>query len=652
MKFEIDLDPYIRGIGENYDSLIEMAVEFFHEGRARFVEDVSLVYGVGYAIFWICFRISWICLFMYLSFKLIKWVRDKALSGFRLLRVKRYVKPLSVLECPPYDPSKAHPPPPVGVGPNREHDIRDGLAATVREPVKYTHDKHPLQLPSTFLLQHQAIKEMAMPTSAFIPTDKRYVTTDGVMSVRSGNIVIGMASCIGYSTYGPCLVTAAHVWSELWKSGDAYLEHNDKTYPVNFKWKVLLDSSPHDLDIVVIAVPHPVFAALGVKKLKTGSLKTASRCVTFGFDDGHYFGTSTGRIEHKPREAFRCRHYASTTFGFSGSPLIVSGEVVGIHTGGELGILGTANLGTLLFWNDKIRCFESDTTSDVPYVIEDQLPAPADRIVRYNTGNKAYSVEQVGRSVKLRFKPMNFDEPLTFDRVSSNWAEDELEEWEIARKRVKETKTVDFDVICEDSPKDFPVEDRSPRTKPSSMDNLSGFVPDTFMLNNDTIVKLLQVLASSQTSQTTKSASRRAKKRVKAIHKVSDSLTSESVLTKSMEKIEKPLPVSTKPLKDGQISQSGVFQSAEQTQSLKVSSSKLVDSNVLVVRFTRRQEKLYNRVCQTRKYQQLWSTLGYEEKGFLRRQLLEFVSSSKINLRETQVQDFLAQFSLEITPRC
>jgi hypothetical protein len=449
---------------------------------------------------------------------------------------------------------------------------------------------------------------------------------------------------------------------EVWKADSPYLEHKGKTYPIDFDWKVYLESSENDLDIMVLGVPHPVFAALGVKKLASGALHASGRCTVYGFDGNGQFGLASGRVEHKPAEAFRLRHYATTTFGFSGSPLIFNGRVVGVHTGCSVTSLGDYNVGTSLFWAE-MKTIESPTKGVPTFQIQEELDGEPDRTVRFKTVGKEFSVEQKGRNVKLRFKPMDYDAPITFSKVMTNWADDEVEwDWEsavvssavpVSPVVYQPSSLIDPSVLTPlqfskgtqpvlQNDEDFPQGDRSLQNKLTQS-------------STDRILSLLQEMrrtsALSTTLPLTKSAKQRVRKQRKVKVKESDLNISDGVPIESLAVQTLSLPVSTAPLRNGQISQSGPAPPAALVQSSEVLDSKPVDTNVLVVRFTRRQEKLYNRVCQTRKYQQLWNVSSYEEKGFLRRKLLEFVSSSKINLRENQVQGFLAQFSLETTLR-
>jgi hypothetical protein len=657
MQFTVDLNPAAETLSRVLLVILEEVILTFHVGRAKFMDHMGLVYATCYVAFFVGLWISLILIVCYLIWWMVRaWVRFVS-KRFLTFRARRYVTTLESLPQPErhHDARIISEPPKSRTGTLNTFGLNIN-GDPVGEPVTYA-KPHPVNTNDAVARAAQVVKdkvkEMAMPTSTFFPSEHKRTTADGVMSVRSGSVIIGMASCIGYSKFGPCLVTAAHVWAELWKCGQPNLEHNGDVFPVNFEWKIVLDSSPHDLDIVIVAVPHSVFAAIGVKKLKTSVLRDSQKCITFGFNEDGYFGTSTGRVEHKPHEAFRCNHYATTTYGFSGSPLIVAGDVVGVHTGAELGLLSHSNLGTICFWMES-KQLETPKKGEPGYRIEldfgDRKP---ERVVRFNTVGKEHSLEQVGRSIRLRFKPMDFTLPLDFQQVSLRWDdEDDYEvEWETISQRIGGKQRIKEGNEAPKEDSDFLKEERSPLTKPDPMANLPpGWTSDMFLQSLSSLLRQIQDSRFSSTSPTTKSAKLRKKKQAKALKTALALNSSEGAPTESLETTQETLPASTKPLKRGQISQSGRLPSGEQPPSEEVFSSRAVDSNVLVVRFTRKQEKLYNRVCQTRKYQQLLRSLGTEERNFLRQKLLEFVTTSKINLRETQVPVFLAQFSLETTP--
>jgi len=632
MSLTINYDPWIQYVCGVGNDIIETIQLTFYEGQAVALDHFRIGYAFAYTLVWV---VIWLGLFLLgmcaIWFTLVLCKR-RTVSAVKWMLARRYVKTLKDVKIEVALVENA------GVGKVYHNDdgssvyIKDGVVTELGDALVAN------------LKTVAPVQEMAMPTSTFIPTSDEQVTTSGVMSVRTNGVVIGMASCIGFTTHGPCLVTAGHVWSEAWKSDKPHLEHNGKVFPVSLSWKVLLESSPANLDIVVIAVPHQVFAVLGVKKLATGPLHSSGRCTVYGFNQDGKYGMSSGRLEHKPNEAFRLRHYATTTFGFSGSPLLYNGRVVGVHTGAEVKLTGNCNVGTALFWEDN-RDIESPKKGVATFELqEDELDGKPERVVKFNTVGKTYAVEQLGRKVRLVYKPkqMDYDAPITFDNVLTNWADEVDGEYEKAPRPECTSVSTDQSVAGEEE--DFPLGERSPVNKlnPSLIEKrILCLMREMFQTSNSS-----SALASTKSAKTRKRKARKAKKAESALN------TLDVVPIESLAVQIQNLPVSTGPPKVGQILQSGVNQPVELMENLEVSSSKPVDTQVQVVRFTRRQEKLYNRICRSRKYQQLFRASGPEEKTFLHKKLLEFVSSSNINLREKQVQDFLAQFSLETTLCC
>jgi hypothetical protein len=629
MSFTINYAPWIQLFQHVGDDVLETIQFTFYEGQAVALDHFRIGYAFVYTLGWIVIWLGLFLLGVVVLWISLVYAKRKTVDTIKWMLARRYVKDLKdvKIDCKLKENAS--------VGKVYHND--DGTSIFVR-------DGKVVDLGEVFVTTPKAvapIHEMAMPTSAFIPSSDEQVTTSGVMSVRGDGIVIGMASCIGYTVHGPCLVTAAHVWSEVWKADKPTLEHNGKIFPISFEWKILLESSPNDLDIVVVAVPHQVFSVIGVKKLASGPLHSSGRCTVFGFNQSGKYGLSSGRLEHKPNEAFRLRHYASTDFGFSGSPLLYNGRVVGVHTGAEVTLNGNCNVGTAFFWEDN-RDIETPRKGVATFELqEEELDGKPERVVKFNTVGKTYAVEQLGRKVRLVYKPkqMDYDAPMTFDNVLSNWADEVDAEWETAPRPKSPV-----DVVESEKEEDFPQGERSPVNKlePTLIEKrILCLMREMFQTSN-----------SSSESQSITSVKTQKKRKRKVKKVVSDLSTSDAVPIASMAVLIPSLPASTEPLKTGQISQSGRVPLGGPTASSGASSSRPVDSEVRVVRFTRRQEKLYNRVCQSRKYRQLWVASGSAEKTFLREKLLEFVLSSNINLREKQVQDFLAQFSLETTLCC
>jgi hypothetical protein len=121
-----------------------------------------------------------------------------------------------------------------------------------------------------------------------------------------------------------CLVTAAHVANYC--TGGLVLSRKDLHMQVNDA-KIVFQSK---LDVVAFALPPNTMSILGVGPIKIG--KTAAEGLPiscFGFVNGT-LARAIG-IMGKTGKNMYFQHTASTTLGFSGTPIIRDGVVSGIH---------------------------------------------------------------------------------------------------------------------------------------------------------------------------------------------------------------------------------------------------------------------------------------------------------------------------------
>lgn len=459
--------------------------------------------------------------------------------------------------------------------------------------------------------------EMALANSTFVTENDKITRMSGLMAIRNDSgQVIGMASCIGFQQHGPTLLTASHVWREVVKAGAGRLEHKGKTFSVNLRWKTLLYSPECDLDLCVIAVPHEVFASISVKKLPTAKLFDRSRCTLYGYDRSGNFGYSMGAANHTPGEAFRLIHHGSTISGFSGTPVMHLGKVVGIHTGANN--LKQWNEGSTLFWL-QMSSIESDKTDGDPIEFVLELPQGKSRNFQWRTMDTMYDVSQVGRSVKVApreekvfeydwsdhlMEPMDFSVPFSFESM------DHL------------VKAPDFPSGKVVSPVQQPP---PPLPAPHATTVLS---PPT---GKD--------LPGSSALEGTKSS----KKRKRQKKKVSDSKKSENAPVVPMEQLEGRILEFMRKLANGEkVLHSGASRREMPQPNEGASSSRGVDTTVQVCVMSRKEEKLYNRICHHRKFQQALRSRTPEEAMCLRKATLDFVIFSKTVSTEKQVQDFLS----------
>lgn len=151
---------------------------------------------------------------------------------------------------------------------------------------------------------------------------------------KASNKVIGIGSrvAVGKQTY---LLTASHVLQVLRRScgEDLYMSTLERETKVDRKWKVIAYSPCAHLDFAILAVPEHVWASIGVKSLKMGKTPNLSSVQVYGVENGRWV-TSQANAEPILSQPGRVKHYASTTSGWSGSPLVTRNSFVSaIHTG-------------------------------------------------------------------------------------------------------------------------------------------------------------------------------------------------------------------------------------------------------------------------------------------------------------------------------
>jgi V8-like Glu-specific endopeptidase len=455
-------------------------------------------------------------------------------------------------------------------------------------------------------------KEMSMDNSVFNSSGEKKTKTMGVVAIRnSADALIGMGSCIGYKNYGPCLLTATHVWREVMRSGSGKLEHNGQTFTIDTTWKPYVYSSVDELDVCIIGVPHSVFAAMSVKKLKVGKLNSRSQCTVYGYTSSGEFGYSMGSAM-LAEQAFRLKHFASTIPGFSGSPVIWRDKVVGVHTCGN--IPARYNEGTVLFWLEMSNT-ESEVTIDPNEVIfVDQLPKGDVRYQSYQADGYNHQIQQVGKSVKVIKTPRKF--------ADVSWFEDET--------------AMDFSVPFAFESVDFL------KGKPAGPNQQPDKVSEPIVL----FPQPTRPSSGSSISGTTGKKKRKKQKKGLVSSKSEPALIAPTVAQPSI------CRCLSEPVLPAKVLQSGTIRPETQRLNDEACSFRPQDIMVRVAVMSKRQEKLFNRICQHRKYQQVFRDLPMDERLRLRNLTLDFVLLSKSPLTETQVQDFLSGLSVQQTRNC
>lgn len=145
----------------------------------------------------------------------------------------------------------------------------------------------------------------------------------------------GMASRVQIGR-NDVMLTAFHVIDTAERLYMAKFSNNEKTgrrVEVDFQnWKLDFASRDERIDVASIFVPQKVWSSLGVKSVKV-KVPTAERkpVQVFGADSSSSFKSSVGLGTFV--SAFTGEHTATTTKGWSGSPVISNGVVIGVHRG-------------------------------------------------------------------------------------------------------------------------------------------------------------------------------------------------------------------------------------------------------------------------------------------------------------------------------
>jgi hypothetical protein len=467
----------------------------------------------------------------------------------------------------------------------------------------------------------EIVKEMAVAGSFPVKTGLKTTQGPGVLSIRdaSGN-VRGMACRIDFKGRS-VMQTADHVYAAMCQEKDLFVEHKGKQLPFVLKdWKILLQSPAPFLDIVLLAEPTAFFSNLGVKSLKTRILNPFKMVSLHGYSEGEI--EITYGIVHQTDKAFIFNHKCSTKNGFSGTPIFQDGYVVGIHTGAD--VLKGENFGTSCFWletdkkeGDYEHANKNTFVRDFPEGVKTQKSY-------YRVGSKGYSVENHNRDIKV-----------AFDIGMDNWYDDD--NWDLNLQyesdflvQVTATSPVQKQVAKDKGAgvSSVQLEDCSREIGPGS---ISG------ALNKPSAKKKTRRSRSSGNSEDMKS------RKVKPSLKELDSKKSVSARIALMEDAQQAILHRLEQLVPSERRlQSGTIPHEMQDRNLSLYYFSAPGSILWKHALTRKQEKLYNKICHTRKYQQALKDRSCADAHALRTRTLEYVMYSSIVLKENPLQDFLS----------
>jgi len=445
------------------------------------------------------------------------------------------------------------------------------------------------------------VKEMAQPGSAshvFNPLSPAFTSVPGLTSIRNHQgAVLGMGFFITYKSQ-KVLCTAYHVWIQATKFSLS-LEHQNRVVSPT-KWKVVMVSGVEEFDIVMVHLHPDIVSNLGAKTLKCIVPKENQSFSVYGYEKGA-FSSSKGQVNFKDMIFGHGLHNASTIPGWSGSPLVAhDGKVIGMHTGAGEKFNTFIEPFWLLINNEEtsdyhaqryVKKFDFDS-NDTEAALADRLNYLDDRYDTYESSymdqQGFYTTTNVGKSYKVR-SVIREDPKLTY---GYDWNED--------------TAVFDYDSAVEKYNR---------------------------KIVNETSFQM-ESKAASSTSSSLQKKNRQSQKKAVASKELDVSSPLEAIQKES----KKPKPVVKRQSND-LVSLISDIPPSTQTQNLDLSLSKPEDTNVFIVRLTRKQEKLYNRICHSRKFQQALKEA--RNPSILRRRALAFTISCTNHSVGDPLQDFL-----------
>jgi len=279
----------------------------------------------------------------------------------------------------------------------------------------------------------QMRKESILPASLLAPVER--FSSKGICAFKVGDEIVGM----GFRA-GDYLVTAAHV---LVSAESHATLHNtkieivvgDKSYNFDTNWNVARFDK---LDIIAIQCGTVFFSVAGMSKLKFAYPRPREQVVLQGYHNG-IPSRAVGNVEERKDAAHRTfYHTASTTLGWSGTPLInVSNKVVGIHIQGGK----DRNAAVVPQLSDFEALFDLDESPQVnDYLYDDRKLTQIEREQEHEI-QRAERKERRDEAEREHTRQVRDPHLGNFDETSSSSSEDEEE---LKRKAAKDARRVTY----------------------------------------------------------------------------------------------------------------------------------------------------------------------------------------------------------------
>jgi hypothetical protein len=443
------------------------------------------------------------------------------------------------------------------------------------------------------------------------------------------------------------LGTAGHVWKEFTRQGDKFsIEANGTTVPLEIaNYKLAFYSKV--CDVVLFYPPQTLWSVLRVKSISSAPYVKGKQIMVVGYKNGK-LTTSFGSVFGERDGGFGLTHYASTLKGYSGTPMIHQGKMVGVHLASN-GI--DSNLGVSCVW---LHFKENGVSSDEyyegfdarSYEIVSELPRGKIKKMRFRTYDYEYEAESVGRFIRIG----------TAVNVSGNshWTveddlndlydeEDSHKHWEFRLSPVPSTVSSS---TGSKKARRRKSKRSSEKTEPESGFPKGEESPQSTLID-PTKVKLRRspTLKKRNIPASQKSIPGEDISGALAPPQQMDSDFVKSVnarLAAMEEKQQFALNLLNEQLNLKPVLQSGISRIDTPALSVSPCLSRQPSTEVSIVLMSRKQEKLYNRICHTRKFQQALRDRTPDQIRDLRLKLLDYVMSLTTRLRGNPHQDFLS----------
>jgi hypothetical protein len=216
-------------------------------------------------------------------------------------------------------------------GPYLRVALRDGTIVHVRGSME-----NPLGLFNVSSLPAKKSLLEAQTSAAVLPLSSAPKGVFTFVNTKTGLVIgCGTRVSIDGTTY---MLTARHVMDEIKKfcPGEVVMTNMVKQVPVDMSWSVRAYSPVGSMDFCLVCVPDFVWAALQISALKIARMAKSAHGQVYGVTDGSW-STSFASIKPVIARAGHIIHYASTDCGWSGSPIVSRGHVVGMHLGASTG---------------------------------------------------------------------------------------------------------------------------------------------------------------------------------------------------------------------------------------------------------------------------------------------------------------------------